>query len=159
MEEGDYDMIIDTKINADVARVNLFNPIIIAEDDENSHRLIAQLQVNGEDLNIALIPGSSAMIRLNYVRADGMVGYQNGSFNNGRVQFVLPNAMFELDDIVKCDIVYAYTKEITTHALSVHNRELVVDTSTGITQCPLRTALFYIDSQLRVITEYEGGEI
>ena len=152
-------MIIDTKINADVARVNLFNPIIIAEDDENSHRLIAQLQVNGENMNMALIPGSSAMIRLNYVRADGAVGFQNGSFNNGMVQFVLPNAMFELDDIVKCDIVYTYTKEVTTHTLSVHDGEIVATPSTTMTQCPLRTALFYMDSQLRVITEYEGGEV
>lgn len=150
-------MIIDTLINADVARANLFNPIIIAEDDKNSHRLIVQLQVDGEDL--FLVPSENASIQLNSVRADGTFSTQDGSINNGKIQFILPDAVFELDDIVKCDIVYTYTKEVTTHTLSVHDGEIVATPSTTMTQCPLRTALFYMDSQLRVIAEYEGGEI
>lgn len=151
-------MILTTNINADVARANLFEPIIIAEDDENSHTLIVQMQVDGENLQMALVNGT-AKIGLNYKRADGTVGFASGMFVNGKISVALPNAMFELDDVVVCELIYAYSKQVTTHALSVHDGEIVVEGSTETTQCPLKSALFYIDSQLRVITEYEGGEI
>ncbi|MBQ3265197.1 MAG: hypothetical protein IJH07_05415 [Ruminococcus sp.] len=154
-------MMIQTNINADVARANLFHPIIIAEDDENSHRLIAQLQVSGEELVIDQSAAPSAInhVMLNYRRADGMIGAQNGTVMGGKVYFNIPDEMLELDDIVKCDISIAYPCTVVTHSLSVSDGEIVVTERTRNVQAPLRTALFYIDSQLRVITEYEGGEI
>lgn len=161
MEEGDDDMIVDTNIYADVARANIFNPIIIAEDDEDSHRLIVQLMIDGEELNIVqtATPTNISHRYLNYKRADGTIGRQSGIIQNGKLYFDLPDEMFELDDIVICDISIAYPKSLVTHALSVSDGEIVVTETTGTYNAALRTALFYIDSQLRVITEFEGGEI
>lgn len=154
-------MIIQTNLNADVARANLFNPIIIAEDDESSHRLIAQLKIDGEDIILVKTstPTDINHVMLNYRRADGTIGTQNGTILNGKVYFNIPDEMLELDDIVKCDISIAYPCTVVTHSLSVSDGEIVVTESARNVQAPLRTALFYIDSQLRVITEYEGGEI
>ena len=161
MEEGDYDMIIQTNLNADVARANLFNPIIIAEDDESSHRLIAQLKIDGEDIVLVKTstPTDINHVMLNYRRADGTIGTQNGAILDGKVYFNIPDEMLELDDIVKCDISIAYPCTVVTHSLSVSDGEIVATEIARNVQAPLRTALFYIDSQLRVITEYEGGEI
>ena len=161
MEEGDGNMIINTNINTDVTRANLFGRIVIAEDDENSHRLIVQLLIDGEELSIdkTSTPSPINHVMLNYIRADGTVGYQNGSIINGKLYFNLPNEILELDDIVKCDISLSYPQTIVSHPLSISNGEVVVSERTQTVHAPLRTALFYIDSQLRVITQYEGGEI
>lgn len=152
-------MIIDTTIRADTIRANIFNPIIIAEDDEDSHRLIAQLTIDGEELILVeeATPSDINQVMLNYLRADGTIGTQNGMILNGKVYFNIPDEMLELDDIVKCDITIAYPCTLVTHSLSVSEREIIVTERTQNVQAPLRTALFYIDSQLRVITENEGG--
>ena len=154
-------MIIQTDIQADVVRANIFNPIIIAEDDENSHRLLVQLTVNGQELNVSTTatPRNINHLYLNYERADGTIGRVSGQVQSGKLRFTLPDSMLELDDMVKCDISIAYPKLLTTHSLSVSDGEIVVTETSGTYNAPLRTALFYIDSQLRVITEFEGGEI
>lgn len=158
-DKEERDVIVTTNINAYVARANLFNPIIIAEDDESSHRLIAQIMVDGEKLTMQMAPSDGHSISLHYVRADGQVGSQNGSIVNGKMSFDLPDEMFELDDLVRCDIMYSYNRNITTHSLSVQDGEIIVTENNTTTNCPLRTGTFYINSQLRVITEHEGGEI
>lgn len=154
-------MILTTNVKVDVSSANLFNPIILAEDDENSHRLITQLTINDENIFIdkKTTPSQINHVMLNYLRADGTTGTQNGSILNGELYFNLPNEMLELDDIVKCDISLSYPRTIVSHSLSVNNGEVVVSERTQTVHAPLRTALFYIDAQLRVVTQHEGGEL
>ena len=156
MEEGDPDMILTTNIEADVARANLYNPIIIAEDDENSHVLVAQIMKDGDILKI---PSSGFTVKLHYKRADGTKSSVTGSVSSNKIRVELPDALLQLDDMVVCDLVITRQVSKTIHSLSVNDGEIVVSTTSGTYDSPLRTALFYIDSQLRVITEYEGGEI
>ena len=153
-------MIISTEIEADVARANLFNPIIIAEDDENSHRLVTKVIVNGDWLLIS--PSSSLnKLLLCYERADGVKGAVIGTIANNMLRFDLPDNMFILDDLVKCDIVISYSKRAKRHTLSLNGDNLIVTETTSIIDCPLRTGLFYIDSQWRVMTEgnRNGGSL
>lgn len=143
-------MIVDVMINTDVVRANLFEPLIIAEDDENSHVLVAQLVVNGEKLLI--LPVSGFTVSLHYERADGTFGIVEGVCTlEGKVRITIPDAMLELDDMVRCDICVNRRESITTHALTVENGEIVVTPATVIADKPLRTGLFKIDAQYRVI--------
>lgn len=148
-------MIIDTDISADAARANLFEPIIIAEDDENAHRLIARLLVNKEDLSVvqSATPAPVSQVMLNYLRADGVAGTQSGTITDGKVCFNIPNEMLELDDKVKCDISLAYPQTVVIHSVSEGEGEIVVSAETKTVQVVLKTALFYIDSQRRVIID------
>ena len=143
-------MIVQTNIIADVARANLFNPLIIAEDDENSHVLLAQLAVNGELLDF---PSTGFDVALCYQRADDTYGTASGSILSGKVRIALPDAMFVLDDMVVCDIRVNRQVVRTNHELSVSDGDIVVTTVSGTYDSPLKTGLFYIDSQLRVITD------
>ncbi|MBR1533434.1 MAG: hypothetical protein IJ639_03645 [Ruminococcus sp.] len=148
-------MIIDSTIRADTARANLFEPIVIAEDDENSHRLVVKLIVDGTELLVDTnaTPSPIDHIKLNFHRADGTVGTQSGSVSGGRLYFDLPGNMLELDDKVKCDISLSYPKTVRTHTISESAGEITVSETVKTAQASLRTALFCIDSQLRVMTE------
>ena len=141
-------MIIEKQIKADVARANLFDPIVIAEDDTDSHVLITQLMFNGEVLDI---PSSGYTVKLHYKLANGDKGSVSGSVFSGKVRVELPRAILELDDLVQCDICVSRTVQVTTHSLSVVSGEIVATPSSGSYDSPLRSAMFYIDSQLRVI--------
>ena len=143
-------MIITTNIKADVSRANLYEPLIIAEDDENSHVLIAQIMHNGEILNI---PDTGYSVKLHYRRADGTKITTTGTVSSGKIRVVIPDALLRLDDRVLCDIVINRQVSKTTHSLSVSGENIIVSSVTGTYDSPLRTALFYIDAQLRVITE------
>lgn len=141
-------MIITDMRNLDVVRANLFEPIIIAEDDENAHRLLAQLVVNGELLKVP----SGYEVSFQYCRADGAKGVIAGLItSDGKISVDIPTVMIELDDLVKCDVCVNYRENVTIHELSVQDRDLVAVPLETETDMPLRTGLFYIDSQYRVI--------
>ena len=147
MEAGDADVIVTTEIKADVIRANLFNPVIIAEDDENSHVLTAQITADDADVSIP----SEFTVGLEYLRADGHRAFVSGTVENGKISVILPDDMFILDDIVECNMLCVYSKSITTHSLSIVNGKIAVTPIQSQTDCPLRSGKFYIDSQLRVI--------
>lgn len=143
-------MIVEKEIRADVCRANLYDPIIIAEDDENSHVLVAQIMKGGEILNI---PASGFTVKLNYKRADGIKASVTGSVSSGKIRVELPDALMLLDDIVMCDICINRRVPKTICRYTVENNQIVASKECKTYDSPLRTALFYIDSQLRVIIE------
>lgn len=140
-------MIVTTEIKADVIRANLFNPVIIAEDDENSHVLTAQITADDADVSIP----SAFTVGLEYLRADGQRAFVSGTVENGKISVILPDDMFILDDIVECNMLCVYSKAITIHSLTVDSSEIIATPIQTQTDCPLRSGIFYIDSQLRVI--------
>lgn len=140
-------MIVTHNLNVDVSTANLFQPIMIAQDDTDSHLLIAQLAVNGNILEIS----NSYSVYFNYELANGTRASVVGEIENGKVKITIPNAVLSLDDKVNCDITVKTTTQITTHTLSVVDGELVATPSTATVDVPLRTALFYIDSRMNVI--------
>lgn len=150
MEEGDSFMIINDMRNLDTVRANLFEPIIIAEDDESSHVLTAQLLVNGELLKI--MPDTGYTVKLFYRMANDQTGEMIGvCTDEGKIRVEIPNEALTLDDIVECDLCVNYRRPLTTHTLEVVNNELVATPHTSEVDTPLRTGLFKIDARYRVI--------
>lgn len=143
-------MTINTQINPNVTRLNVFNPIIIAEDDEASHVFVSQLYAGDEPLNISNSGNYTA--KLNYKRADGVTGSVQGEITDGKITAKVPDEALKLDDYVVCNICVEYPKPVTTHLLSVSDGQLIVTPSTAFGIATLRTAAFKIDSQLSVIT-------
>ena len=143
-------MIINDMRNLDTVRANLFEPLIIAEDDENSHFLIAQLLVNSDLLQI--MPNSGYEVKLFYRRADDTAGESIGTCtDDGKIRVEIPNTALILDDIIECDLCVNYRSSKTTHSLSVVNGELIATPHTEEVDSPLRTGLFKIDARYRVI--------
>ena len=150
MEEGDGHMIINDMRNLDTVRANLFEPIIIAEDDENSHILIGQLWVNGEPLQV--MPNTCYTVKMFYRRADGQTGEMVGACTDeGKIRVEISKEALILDDIVECDLCVNYRRSLTTHTLEVVNSELIAVPHTSEVDTPLRTGLFKIDARYRVI--------
>ena len=143
-------MIINDMRDLDTVRANLFEPIIIAEDDANSHVLIGQLMVNNEFLQI--MPNTGYIVKLFYRRADGQAGEAIGTCTNeGKVRVEIPNTALILDDIVECDICVNYRRYVTTHTIELVNDELIATPHIFEVDTPLRTGLFKIDARYRVI--------
>lgn len=143
-------MVINTQISPNVAQLNVFEPLIIAEDDEDSHVFVSQLYVNDEPLNI--IDTSNYTAIFNYKRADGSTGSANCEITDGKVSVAVPDEALALDDYVLCNICIKRAKPVATHSLSVVDGQLVVTTNIAFGWAMLRTATFKIDSQLSVIT-------
>ena len=140
-------MIVTHDLNADVTTANLYRPLLIAQDDTDSHVLITQLAVNNVPLNIP----NTYTAKLNYELANGDQASVNAEIENGKVKVAIPDEVLSLDDRVNCDITVLTTKQMTTHTLSVVDGELISTPTTSTVDAPLRTALFYIDSKMNVI--------
>lgn len=142
-------MIVTHNLNADVATANLYQPLMIAQDDTNSHVLVTQLMVNDVVLDIP----NTYSAYFNYELADKTQQPVSVSaeIENGKIKVTVPENALSLDDRVNCDITILTTQQITTHSLSVVEGELVSTATTQTVDVPLRTALFYIDSTMNVI--------
>ena len=140
-------MIVTHDLNADVTSANLYKPLLIAQDDTDSHVLITQLAVNDVPLDIP----NTYTAKLNYELANGDQASVNAEIENGKVKVAIPDEALSLDDRVNCDITVLTTKQMTTHTLSVVDGELISTPTTSTVDVPLRTALFYIDSKMNVI--------
>lgn len=140
-------MIITHDLIADVTTANLYQPLLIAQDDTDSHVLITQLMVDDVPLDIP----NTYTVKFNYELANGDRASVNAEIENGKVKVTIPDNALSLDDRVNCDITVLTTKQITTHALSVVSGEIISTSTTQTVDVPLRTALFYIDSTMNVI--------
>ena len=140
-------MIVTHNLNADVATANLYQPLMIAQDDTNSHVLVTQLMVNDVVLDIP----NTYTVKFNYELANGDQASVNAEIENGKVKITVPEEALSLDDRVNCDITVLTTRQITTHSISVVEGELISTATTQTVDVPLRTALFYIDSTMNVI--------
>ena len=140
-------MIVTHDLNADVTSANLYKPLLIAQDDTDSHVLITQLAVNDVPLDIP----NTYTAKLNYELANGDQASVNAEIENGKVKVAIPDEALSLDDRVNCDITVLTTKQMTTHTLSVVSGEIISTATTQTVDVPLRTALFYIDSKMNVI--------
>jgi len=140
-------LIVTHDLNADVTTANLYRPLLIAQDDTDSHVLITQLAVNDVPLDIP----NTYTAKFNYELANGDQASVNAEIENGKIKVAIPDEALSLDDRVNCDITVLTTKQITTHSLSVVSGEIISTPTTSTVDVPLRTALFYIDSKMNVI--------
>lgn len=140
-------MIVTHNLNVDVSTANLFQPILIAQDDTDSHVLVTQLMVNDVVLDIP----NTYTVKFNYELANGDQASVNAEIENGKIKATVPDEALSLDDRVNCDITVLTTQQITTHSISVVEGELISTATTQTVDVPLRTALFYIDSKMNVI--------
>lgn len=140
-------MIVTHDLNSDVTTANLYRPLLIAQDDTDSHVLITQLAVNDVPLDIP----NTYTAKFNYELANGDQASVNAEIENGKVKVAIPDEALSLDDRVNCDIAVLTTKQMTTHTLSVVGGEIISTPTTSTVDVPLRTALFYIDSKMNVI--------
>ena len=140
-------MIVTHNLNVDVTSANLYQPLLIAQDDTDSHVLITQLAVNDVPLDIP----NTYTVKFNYELANGDRASVNAEIENGKIKIAIPDEALSLDDRVNCDITVLTTKQITTHTLSVVGGEIISTPTTSTVDVPLRTALFYIDSKMNVI--------
>lgn len=139
-------MIITHDLIADVTTANLYQPLLIAQDDTDSHVLITQLMVDDVPLDIP----NTYTAKFNYELANGDQASVNAEIENGKVKVAIPDEAMSLDDRVNCDITVLTTKQMTTHTLSVVDGELISTPTISTVDAPLRTALFYIDSRMNV---------
>lgn len=162
-------MIVEHHIDLSVTRENRIDPILIAEDDKNSHVLVIHLM---EDENTQLLIGEQQVWdsryfypKLYYKRADGYFGEVKGEFTSdyddpvdprdrvrGRIRIIIPDDLLILDDKVLCEVCIFTSIYGFFHSVSVQNNTLICSERFGLWSRVLRTGSFYIDSRIRVIS-------
>lgn len=144
---------INQNISTDVSRANLFNPVIMAEDDIDTRVLVSQILKDGE-----ILPLTDQNVYFNYRMANYIPypseqghGTIEGSISNGKAVFPVPNIVLTLDDMVLCDISIEESIELTIHTPTVVDDQLTATASTVSETQILKTGTFYIDSRYRVM--------
>lgn len=106
------------KITLDVAKENIFSPVIAKQFDKASRYLQVQLTNEGTAINIE----TTSVVKINALREDGVSKSFGGTVNSdGTVTVPIAAWMLELDGYVNCDIsIYDSERKLTSIGFKIY---------------------------------------